>query len=168
MVGAEIVGVIAEEGPEAGIGDVTETAGTVLVGSVVPPFLCVLIGGILKLGRSVVGKAENGPSLGFRLMGGRPRVLPVPPGLQADETTLAPCLLFEDLGLPGVIADLGSSAQKLLLVTGVIAECGYAVKGVCTMSEFVHDGPDGWPMLAALSLRGSDTGKRKTLPLPSG
>ena len=74
------------------------------------------------------GKADNDPSFELRLMGGRPRVLPVPPGpplRQADETTLAPCRL-PIFGFCGVIADLGSvgSVQKAFLVDGVIADCG--------------------------------------------
>jgi hypothetical protein len=74
-----------------------------------------------------VGKAENGPSLlAPRLMGGLPRVLPLPPIpllRHADETTLAPWRLPDNLAFEGVIADLGSSAQNAFLVEGVMAEC---------------------------------------------
>lgn len=84
--------------------------------------------GNLKLAPSEVGKAEKGPSLfGPRLMGGLPRVLPVAPIAplrHADETTLAPCRLLADLGLEGVMADLGSSAQNAFLVEGVMADWG--------------------------------------------
>jgi hypothetical protein len=74
----------------------------------------------------IAGNAEKGPS-GFapRLMGGLPLVLPVVPALRhADETTLAPCRLLVDLGLDGVMADLGSegSAQKAFRVMGVRAD----------------------------------------------
>ena len=74
------------------------------------------------------GKADNDPSFEGRLMGGRPRVFPVPPGpplLHAEDTTLAPCLLLI-FGFCGVIADLGSvgSVQKAFLFDGVIADWG--------------------------------------------
>ena len=85
--------------------------------------------GNLKTGPSdAVGNAENGPSLLTpRLMGGRPRALPVPPSallLHADETTFAPCRLLAGLPLDGVMADLGSSAQNAFLVEGVMADWG--------------------------------------------
>ena len=114
--------------------------------------------GSLNVGTSeVAGKAEKGPSwmmlklLAPRLIGGLPRVLPVPPaalGRQAEETTFAPWRLL--LALDGVMADLGSSAQKAPLVEGVMAEwgCGYAVNGVavsgvCTISLLAHGSADG-------------------------
>lgn len=73
-----------------------------------------------------LGKAEKGPSLLPLFMGGRPRVLPVPPGrplFQAEDTTLAPCLRFRRF-FEGVMADLGSFSQNPCLVEGVIADCG--------------------------------------------
>lgn len=65
-------------------------------------------------------------------MGGLPRVLPLPLVRHADETTLAPWRLIEDLAFDGVVADLGSSAQNAFLVDGVMADCGtwHAVNGV--------------------------------------
>jgi hypothetical protein len=98
-----------------------------LVGAAIELLVLSGVGdGNLKTGPSDVGNAENGPSLlAPRLMGGRPRVLPVAPSpFQADDTTLAPCRLAADLGFEGVMADLGSSAQKAFLVEGVMADCG--------------------------------------------
>ena len=84
--------------------------------------------GNLKAGPSEVGNAENGPSLlAPRFMGGLPRVfpfVPIPPLRHADETTLAPCRLLADRAFEGVMADLGSSAQKAFLVEGVMADWG--------------------------------------------
>jgi hypothetical protein len=94
----------------------------------VPALLSGVGEGNLKTGVSEVGKAEKGPSLlTRRLMGGRPRVLPlelVPPLRHADETTFAPCRLTVDLGFDWVMADFGSSAQNVFLVEGVIADWG--------------------------------------------
>ena len=62
-----------------------------------------------------------------RLMGGLPRALPpvpMPPLRHAEETTLAPCRLLADRAFEGVMADLGSSAQKAFLVEGVMADWG--------------------------------------------
>lgn len=86
--------------------------------------------GSLKVSTSdplpVAGNAENGPSLlPTRLFGGLPRVFPLallPPILQAEDTTFAPWRL--DRALDGVMADFGSSAQKVFLVEGVMAEWG--------------------------------------------
>ncbi len=106
--------------------------------------------GTLKPCGSEVGKAEKGPSGLFPRFGGRPRVFPVEdaPLLQAEETTLAPCRLAAERPLEGVMADFGSdgSVQKAFRVEGVIAEWGYAVRGVWTISEFVHGAPGGWAM----------------------
>lgn len=79
------------------------------------------------------GKAEKGDEGSFvglliwRFRGGLPRVLPEPPGaplLHAEDTTFAPCRRL-DFGLPGMLADLGSSngsGHKTCPVEGVMAE----------------------------------------------
>jgi len=163
------VGGVEATGPGAGGGRMGVEAGCGSLESTLGPLLRSAGAGNLKLDNSDAGKAENGPSWEMRLIGGLPRVLPLPttPLRQADDTTLGPCLLLRGLGLEGVIADFGSSTQKALPVDGVIADWGYAVSGVCATSELIQGGPVGWAALT-LSLRGSETGKTKTLPLPSG
>jgi hypothetical protein len=93
-----------------------------------------IVGPSLVLG--FAGNVTNGPSRTDRLLGGRPRSLPVDVVLllgQADETA-GPCRRRErGLELEGVTADCGSSKKSGCADWGVTADSGC---GVCGSWEF--------------------------------
>lgn len=125
------------EFPTAGV-DVDELSCRLIVGTSLLPGLA--------------GNVENGPSVTFLLVGGRPRSLPVDelPLLGHADDTAGPCLR-RTRGLFGVIAEREPSFHISIRFEGVIAERGYADMGVCASSGCVQRklSKDGGALISA-------------------